>query len=85
MALRIVQLVLLAIACLAVARGALYGLVDDGPYDGAWGVPTRTGAWLVHLAVSIPVCAVVVALLGATSDARRPPGPGLITRPARSS
>lgn len=68
--LRLVQLVLLGIAALAVARGALYGLVDDGPYDGSWGGPTRTGAWLVHAAIAVPLGAAAVLLLVAVERLR---------------
>ncbi|WP_129668107.1 NUDIX hydrolase [Phytoactinopolyspora endophytica] len=42
---------------LMVARGALYGFIDQGPYDGSWGGPSRGGAWLVHFAISLPVAA----------------------------
>ncbi|GAA2958752.1 MULTISPECIES: NUDIX domain-containing protein [Streptomyces] len=42
------SLVLAALFVLAVARGALYGFVGQGPYDTSWGGPSRAGAWLVH-------------------------------------
>ncbi len=49
--------VLLAVIGLMIARGALYGLVDGGPYDDSWGGPSRAGAWLAHFAISVPVAA----------------------------
>ena len=52
--------ILLAVIGLMIARGALYGLVDGGPYTNAWGGPSRAGAWLAHFAISIPVAAVAV-------------------------
>lgn len=58
----LVAWVLILLVLLMVARGALYGVVDPGPYDDAWGGPSLAGAWLVHLAVSIPVAALAVLL-----------------------
>lgn len=37
------SLVPAALVVLAAARGALYGLVDRGPYDTSWGGPSRAG------------------------------------------
>lgn len=55
--------VLLAMIGLMIARGALYGVVDRGPYDNAWGGPSRAGAWLTHFAISVPIAAVAVVLV----------------------
>src|SRR4051794_24904367 len=54
----LVALVPLALEVNSVARGVLYGIVDRGPYDNAWGGPSRAGAWIVHLLISIPVAGV---------------------------
>lgn len=48
---------------LSVLRGLFYGLVDQGPYDNAWGGPTRAGAWVAHFLISIPLAAAGVAVL----------------------
>ncbi len=56
-------LVAVGVELLCVSRGALYGLVDRGPYDHSWGGPTRTGAWLAHFAISLPFAAAGLALL----------------------
>ncbi|MEU8215937.1 hypothetical protein AB0C47_09240 [Micromonospora taraxaci] len=58
-----VALLPLGVELLAVLRGALYGLVDPGPYVGAWGGPTRAGAWLVHFLVGLPLAAAGLAAL----------------------
>jgi hypothetical protein len=60
----LVAWVLILLTLLMVARGALYGVVDRGPYDDAWGGPSLAGAWLAHFAVSIPIAAVAVLLTG---------------------
>jgi hypothetical protein len=54
---------LLAIATM-IARGALYGFFEPGPYDTSWGGPSRTGAWLAHFAIATPAAAVTVVLAG---------------------
>ncbi|TDD66451.1 hypothetical protein E1262_22120 [Jiangella aurantiaca] len=69
--LRLVQLLLIALIALLIARGPLYGVVDGGPYDGAWGGPSRSGAWLVHAAVAVPIGVVAGALLVAVERLRR--------------
>ncbi|RIQ20668.1 hypothetical protein [Jiangella rhizosphaerae] len=69
--LRLVQLLLIALIVLLIVRGPLYGLVDDGPYDGAWGGPSRSGAWLAHAAIAVPIGAVAGALLVAVERLRR--------------
>ncbi|MGK5737506.1 hypothetical protein [Micromonospora sp. URMC 103] len=53
----------LGVQLLLVLRGALYGLVVPGPYDTAWGGPTRVGAWVVHFLVGVPIAAAGLALL----------------------
>jgi|SRR5829696_846572 len=53
----LLALVPLGVEVLAVLRGLLYGLVDPGPYATSWGGPTRTGAWLAHAAVAVPLAA----------------------------
>ncbi|MFD6282064.1 hypothetical protein ACFWFI_41890 [Streptomyces sp. NPDC060209] len=55
------SLVLAAVLLLAVARGAFYGLVDQGPYDHSWGGPGKAGAWLAHFAVATPCAFAAVA------------------------
>ncbi|MGH3566803.1 MAG: hypothetical protein ACRDRH_12370 [Pseudonocardia sp.] len=63
---------LIAIVGLMVARGALYGFVDAGPYDQAWGGPTLGGAWITHFAVSLPILAASMLLaVGVTGLHRR--------------
>ncbi|MBY8873132.1 hypothetical protein K7640_14955 [Micromonospora sp. PLK6-60] len=57
---------------LMVLRGALYGLVDPGPYDTSWGGPTRAGAWLAHFLVGIPfTVAALAALVGVAAVHQR--------------
>jgi hypothetical protein len=56
-------LVPLGVLVLFVLRGALYGLVDPGPYDTSWGGPTRGGAWLAHFLVGLPMAAAGLAVL----------------------
>ncbi|MFC8720190.1 hypothetical protein [Kitasatospora sp. NPDC057198] len=56
-------LVAVGVELLAVLRGFLYGIVDSGPYDHAWGGPSRAGAWLVHAALSAPLAAAALGLL----------------------
>ncbi|WP_018548729.1 hypothetical protein [Streptomyces sp. LaPpAH-108] len=58
-----VAFVLVGMELLVIARGALYGFVDQGPYDHSWGGPTRTGAWLAHFLLSLPVVAGGLGLL----------------------
>ncbi|NUT07654.1 MAG: hypothetical protein HOV76_29705 [Hamadaea sp.] len=54
-----------AMIALCVARGVFYGLVEPGPYDTAWGGPTRAGAWAAHFVISIPfIAAGLLALVG---------------------
>lgn len=69
--LRLVQLLLIAMILLLVVRGPFYGLVDSGPYDDAWGGPSRSGAWLVHAAVAVPIGAAAGGLLVAVERLRR--------------
>lgn len=70
------SLVLAALFVLAVARGALYGLVDRGPYDTSWGGPSRAGAWLAHFAAATPAgCAALAAMYGTASLQRRVTAP----------
>jgi hypothetical protein len=60
-----VALVPLGIQVLLVLRGALYGLVDRGPYDHSWGGPSRAGAWVAHFLVGVPISlAGLAALVG---------------------
>ncbi|MEV0152673.1 hypothetical protein AB0H57_02880 [Micromonospora sp. NPDC050686] len=56
-------LVPLGVVLLMVLRGALYGVVDPGPYDTSWGGPTRAGAWLAHFLVGIPFTVAALAAL----------------------
>jgi hypothetical protein len=44
----------LAIEVLFAARGVLYGVVDNGPYDTSWGGPSLPGAWAAHFLVAVP-------------------------------
>ncbi|WP_157987804.1 hypothetical protein [Jiangella endophytica] len=69
--LRLVQLLLIAMIALLIVRGPFYGLVESGPYDGAWGGPSRSGAWLVHAALAVPIGLVAGALLVASERLRR--------------
>ncbi len=65
-------LIPLAMIALGVARGAFYGLVDHGPYDNAWGGPSKQGAWAAHFAISVPVVVVgMLALVGLAALHRR--------------
>lgn len=58
-------LIPLGIELLMVLRGALYGLVDRGPYNTSWGGPSMAGAWLAHFAVGIGFAALAaLALVG---------------------
>ncbi|MEU1400273.1 hypothetical protein ABZ403_29960 [Micromonospora zamorensis] len=60
-----VALLPLGVQLLMVLRGALYGLVDRGPYDDSWGGPTRAGAWVAHFLVGLPMAfAGLAALIG---------------------
>ncbi|UNS96924.1 hypothetical protein MMF93_10685 [Streptomyces tubbatahanensis] len=59
----VVALIPVGMLVLFVARGVLYGFVDDGPYDTSWGGPSRAGAWLAHFAVSCPVAVAATAVL----------------------
>ncbi|MFD7137709.1 hypothetical protein [Streptomyces sp. NPDC059894] len=57
------SLVAVGVELLFIARGVLYGLVDQGPYDTSWGGPTRAGAWVAHFAVGLPIAVAAMALL----------------------
>jgi hypothetical protein len=79
----VTALIPLSIFVVFVARGVFYGLVDHGPYDTSWGGPTRTGAWLVHFLVGIPLLgAAVLALLGIAALHQRLTAALTGTRPA---
>lgn len=67
----LVAWMLIAIVGLMVARGALYGFVEDGPYDQAWGGPTLRGAWITHFAVSLPILAASVLLASGVTGLHR--------------
>ena len=57
--------IVMGASVLSVVRGAFYGFVDDGPYDDAWGGPTRAGAWLAHFGIGLVVlCCAAVVLIG---------------------
>ncbi|MEU6241922.1 hypothetical protein [Streptomyces sp. NPDC047024] len=58
-----VSLILVGVELQVIARGAFYGLFDQGPYDHSWGGPTLAGAWLVHFLASLPVVAGALGLL----------------------
>ncbi|WP_430498476.1 hypothetical protein ACQRWP_26175 [Micromonospora trifolii] len=58
-----VALLPLGVELLVVLRGVLYGLVESGPYVGAWGGPTRAGAWLAHFLIGLPMAAAGLAAL----------------------
>ncbi|MDL5157480.1 hypothetical protein [Actinomycetospora termitidis] len=47
---------------LGFLRGPLYGVVDPGPYDDAWGGPSLAGAWTVHALVWVGVLAVALGM-----------------------
>lgn len=53
----------LLLVALFVARGVLYGVVVDGPYDHSWGGPTRAGAWAAHFLVGVPFAVLGLFLL----------------------
>ncbi|MEW2222872.1 hypothetical protein AB0939_26810 [Streptomyces sp. NPDC006990] len=59
----VLALILAGILALGIARGLFYGFVDSGPYDDSWGGPSKTGAWLAHFGVSVPICVAAVGLL----------------------
>ena len=67
----VLSLIPLGGGVLAVLRGALYGLVDHGPYDDSWGGPTRAGAWLAHAAVAVPLAVAALAVLAALAGLHR--------------
>lgn len=69
--LRLVQLLLTAIAVLLVARGPLYGFVDPGPYDDAWGGPSRAGAWATHAGIAVVLGALAAGLFLGVERLRR--------------
>src|SRR5262249_37204344 len=54
-----------------VVRGVLYGVVDQGPYDNAWGGPTRAGAWLAHFGIGLLSAAAGLALLWGIAQLHR--------------
>jgi hypothetical protein len=54
-----------------VGRGVLYGVVDQGPYDHAWGGPTRAGAWLAHFGIGLLFAAAGLALLWCIAQLHR--------------
>jgi hypothetical protein len=54
-----------------VARGVLYGFIDQGPYDNAWGGPTRAGAWLAHFGIGLLFAAAGLALLWCIAQLHR--------------
>jgi len=54
-----------------VARGVLYGVIDQGPYDNAWGGPTRAGAWLAHFGIGLLFAAAGLALLWCIAQVHR--------------
>jgi hypothetical protein len=54
-----------------VVRGVLYGVVDRGPYDNAWGGPTRAGAWLAHFGLGLLFAAAGLALLWGIAQVHR--------------
>ncbi|NBE81105.1 hypothetical protein [Micromonospora rubida] len=56
-------LVPLGAILLIVARGALYGFVEPGPFDNSWGGPTLAGAWLAHFLIGIPFALAGLAAL----------------------
>ncbi|MGI5524279.1 hypothetical protein ACQEUX_25530 [Micromonospora sp. CA-259024] len=58
-----VALLPLGVELLVVLRGVLYGVVVSGPYVGAWGGPTRAGAWLAHFLIGLPLAAAGLAAL----------------------
>lgn len=62
-----VALVPFGVLAAFVFRGVLYGWVDPGPYDTAWGGPTRAGAWAAHFLIGLPMAAVAVLLLAGLS------------------
>jgi hypothetical protein len=65
-------LIPLGIEVLFVLRGVFYGLVDHGPYDHSWGGPTRTGAWVAHFLISLPIAAAgLAALIGIVAVHKR--------------
>ena len=68
----LVAVIPLGTLALFVARGVLYGWVDPGPYDTAWGGPTRSGAWAAHFLTGLSlVPASVAALIGLAALHRR--------------
>lgn len=52
---------LCVLALLGLVRGLLYGVVDSGPYDAAWGGPSLAGAWVVHAVIGVPAAGVALA------------------------
>ncbi|MEU4551527.1 hypothetical protein [Micromonospora violae] len=59
----LVALLPLGVELLMVLRGVLYGVVESGPYDNAWGGPTLAGAWLAHFLIGLPIAAAGLAAL----------------------
>ncbi|MFE3517728.1 NUDIX hydrolase [Streptomyces sp. NPDC059166] len=59
----VLSLLLTGVLLTGVARGPFYGLVEHGPYEHSWGGPGRTGAWVAHFAVSVPVVLAAMAAL----------------------
>ncbi|MFF3772768.1 hypothetical protein [Streptomyces sp. NPDC002232] len=58
----LLALVPVGLEILFVLRGVLYPVVEDGPYDHAWGGPGLAGAWAAHFLIGL---ALAVAGLGA--------------------
>jgi hypothetical protein len=59
----VLALIPLGTEILFVARGALYGVVDPGPYDTSWGGPSLAGAWAMHFLVAVPIAVVGLLVL----------------------
>ena len=61
----------LGVLVLFVARGVLYGIVVDGPYDTSWGGPTRAGAWAAHFLVGVPLAVLALFALSGLAGLHR--------------
>ncbi|MFI1996535.1 hypothetical protein [Actinoplanes sp. NPDC020271] len=44
-------------------RGLGYGWVDSGPYDTAWGGPSRAGAWTAHALIGAALAVIGLAMM----------------------